>query len=110
MEGLVKGDIVVMPFPFTDLKATKKRPAIVITPLVGDDLIICQITGKIKEDSYVVELKDSEIVGGKLKGDSYIRTNKIFTADKSIIEYKVGNLKKGKMKEVEDRLVKIIKS
>jgi mRNA interferase MazF len=109
MEGLVKGDIVVMPFPFTDLKATKKRPAIVITPLVGDDLIVVQITGKIKEDSYVIELKDSEIVGGKLKGDSYIRTNKIFTADKSIIEYKVGSLKKEKIVEVENKIIKIIK-
>ena len=109
MEGLVKGDIVVMPFPFTDLKATKKRPAIVITPLVGDDLIVCQITGKIKEDSYVVELKDSEIVGGKLKGASYVRTNKIFTADKSIIEYKVGSLKKEKIAEVENRVIKVIK-
>lgn len=109
MEGLVKGDIVVMPFPFTDLKATKKRPAIVITPLVGDDLIVCQITGKIKDDNYAVELKDVNIVYGKLKGDSYIRTNKIFTADKSIIEYKVGNLKKEKITEVENKIIKIIK-
>jgi mRNA interferase MazF len=110
MEAFVKGDIVIMPFPFTDLKATKKRPALVIATLIGDDLIVCQITGKIKEDSYVISLKDSELVGGKLKGDSYIRTNKIFTADKSIIEYKVGNLKKDKMEEVENKLVKIIKS
>jgi len=110
MERFVKGDIVVMPFPFTDLKATKKRPALIITSLVGDDLIVCQITGKIKEDSYVVELKDSEIIGGKLKGNSYIRTNKIFTADKSIIDYKVGILKKEKIIEVENMLIKIIKS
>ena len=109
MEKLVKGDIVVMPFPFTDLKATKKRPALVVADLIGDDLLVCQITGKIKEDSYIVELKDSKIVGGKLKGDSYIRTNKLFTADKSIIEYKVGSLKIDKLKEVEDKIVKIIR-
>jgi mRNA interferase MazF len=108
MEKFVKGDIVVMPFPFTDLKATKKRPALVVADLIGDDLLVCQITGKIKEDSYIVELKDSKIVGGKLKGDSYIRTNKLFTADKSIIGYKVGSLKREKLKEVENKIIKII--
>ena len=109
METFVKGDIVVMPFPFTDLSATKKRPALVLSTLIGDDLIVCQITGKVKQDIYIVELKDSDIGGGKLQGDSCIRTNKIFTADKSIIEYKIGNLKKDKIAEVENRVIKIIK-
>ncbi|MBT4192108.1 MAG: type II toxin-antitoxin system PemK/MazF family toxin [Candidatus Diapherotrites archaeon] len=109
MEGLVKGNIVVMPFPFTDLKATKKRPALVIANLLGDDLIVCQITGQIKKDTYVVELKDSQINGGKLSWDSFIRTNKIFTADKSIILYKIGSLKKEKMYEVENKIINIVK-
>ncbi len=110
METFVKGDIVVIPFPFSDLSSTKKRPALIISTLLGDDLIVCQITGKVKEDSCAILLKDSEIVGGKLKGDSYIRTNKLFTADKSIIEYKIGNLKKEKLTEVENKIIKIIKS
>ena len=110
MEAFVKGDIVVMPFPFTDLSSTKKRPALIISTLLGDDLVVCQITGKIKEDSYVIELKDSEIVGGKLKGDSYIRTNKLFTADKSIIEYKIGSLKRESMVGVKNKIIEIIKN
>lgn len=109
MEAFVKGDIVVMPFPFSDLKATKKRPALIIATLLGDDLIVCQITGQIKEDDYVVDILDSNISGGKLDGGSFVRTNKLFTADKSIIEYKIGSLKKEKLKEVEDKLVKIIR-
>ncbi len=109
METFVKGDIVVMPFPFTDLSSTKKRPALIVSTLLGDDLIVCQITGKVKEDTYVVKIKDSDIKGGKLKGDSFIRTNKIFTADKSIILYKVGSLEKNKMREVENKIIKIIK-
>ena len=109
MGELVKGDIVVMPFPFTDLKATKKRPALVITSLIGDDLIVCQITGQIREDTYVIDLKDSNILGGKLKGTSLIITNILFTADKSIILYKVGYLRKEKIKEIEDKLIKIIR-
>ena len=45
MGAFVKGDVVVAPFPFSDLSATKKRPALVVATLTGDDVILCQITG-----------------------------------------------------------------
>ena len=44
MAEFVKGDVVVVPFPFSDLSQAKRRPALVISKLDGDDLILCQIT------------------------------------------------------------------
>lgn len=44
MERFVKGDVVVVPFPFSDLTKAKRQPALVIADLEGDDLILCQIT------------------------------------------------------------------
>lgn len=44
MAGFIKGDIVIVPFPFSDLTQTKRRPALVIATLQGNDLILCQIT------------------------------------------------------------------
>jgi mRNA interferase MazF len=38
----VSGDVVVVPFPFTDLQASKRRPAVVLATLAGDDLLICR--------------------------------------------------------------------
>jgi len=46
MGEFVKGDVVVLPFPFTDLSDRKKRPAFVVADLSGDDIIVCQITSK----------------------------------------------------------------
>jgi mRNA interferase MazF len=46
MGRFVKGDVVVIPFPFSDLSATKRRPALVITALPGEDVILCQITNR----------------------------------------------------------------
>jgi mRNA interferase MazF len=46
MRAFVKGDVVVAPFPFSDLSATKKRPALVVATLTGDDVILWQITGQ----------------------------------------------------------------
>lgn len=37
MEKFVKGDIVVIPFPFSDLSRNKKRPAFVIKDLPDND-------------------------------------------------------------------------
>ncbi|MFH1972979.1 MAG: hypothetical protein ABIJ18_05900 [archaeon] len=41
MEEFVKGDVVVIPFPFSDLSNSKKRPAFVAANLKGDDIILC---------------------------------------------------------------------
>ncbi|MDR3570016.1 MAG: hypothetical protein P4L43_18490 [Syntrophobacteraceae bacterium] len=39
MGRFVKGDIVVIPFPYSDLSASKKRPALVVASLDGYDVI-----------------------------------------------------------------------
>ena len=43
--------IVIMPFPFSDLSSTKKRPALIVANLHGDDVILCQITSKKVNDN-----------------------------------------------------------
>ena len=96
MEKFVKGDIIVIPFPFSDLSTTKKRPAMVLKELKGEDLILCQITSKNTKDTYSISLSEKEFKTGTLKQDSNIRPNKIFTAENSIIEYKIGSLKETK--------------
>jgi len=58
MGKFVKGDVVIIPFPFTDLSGNKKRPAFVVADLEGDDIIICQITSKSKSDSLAFSLSN----------------------------------------------------
>ncbi|MDO9036700.1 MAG: hypothetical protein Q7U51_16080 [Methanoregula sp.] len=47
MGGLVKGDVVVVLFPFSDLSSVKKRPALVLATPDGDDVILSQITSRL---------------------------------------------------------------
>ncbi|MEB3294031.1 MAG: type II toxin-antitoxin system PemK/MazF family toxin [Synechococcales bacterium] len=54
MAGFVKGDVVVVPFPFSDLTEAKRRPALVVATLTGDDVILCQITSQSVRDAYAV--------------------------------------------------------
>lgn len=109
MEKFMKGDIVVIPFPFSDLSKAKRRPALVLTCLLGDDLILCQITSKNTRDSYAIQLSQTEFKSGSLRQESNVRPNKIFTADKSIIEYKIGSLKETKTRTIIEKVCSIIR-
>ncbi len=87
MGAFVKGDVVVAPFPFSDLSAAKKRPALVLATLSGNDVILCQITSQAVADSYAVPLRDGDF---------------------SIILYRAGTISSAKMQEVLAKLVQIL--
>jgi len=105
----IKGDVVVIPFPFSDLSQSKRRPALIITPLEGDDAILCQITSKTIKDLYAISIDDSDFEAGSLKQSGNIRPNRLFTADSHIILYRVGHIKNDKLNQVIEKLVEIIK-
>ncbi len=109
MAKFVKGDVVVVPFPFSDLTQAKRRPALVITALEGDDVILCQITSQSVKDGYAISLEDKDFETGSLKQTSNVRPNRIFTADSHIVLYKVGNLKIEKLDEVIEKVIEIIR-
>lgn len=109
MAAFVKGDIVIVLFPFSDLSSSKRRPALVLTDSPGDDIILCQITSQFSKDATAVFLANSDFSDGTLKADSHIRPNKLFTADKRIIAYKAGSVSANKYQEVFDSLIDLVK-
>lgn len=108
MERSVKGDIVVIPFPFSDLSGSKKRPALVIADLQGDDIILCQITSQHAKDNYAISVKNSDFKSGKLTAPSNIRPNRIFTADKNIIIKKAASLNEVAVNAVIHKIISIL--
>jgi mRNA interferase MazF len=110
MERLVRGDIVVTPFPFSDLRSTLKRPALILANLEGKDAILCQITKIERKDENKIKLNPNNLKTGNLKLKSFIRPSKLFTLEKSLISYKLGSLKENKLSEVIETLIKIFNS
>jgi len=100
MERFVKGEVVVVWFPFSDLSDSKKRPALVLADLNGDDVILCQITSQNFTDDYRIELVNKDFKRGNILTNSYIRPNRIFTADKQIISKSLGVISTHKLNEV----------
>ena len=59
-------DIILIPFPFTDLSQTKLRPALVLATVEPlGNLIVCQITSQFSYDGVAISLTDREIFGEK---------------------------------------------
>lgn len=108
MGAFVKGDIVVTYFPFSDLSDAKKRPALVLAALRGNDVILCQITSQAVRDSDAVLLEQADFVHGGLRQTSNIRPNRLFTAEESIILYRAGTISGQKLTEVQQQLIVIL--
>lgn len=92
MAGFVKGDIVVIYFPFSDGNLSVKRPALVLANLPGEDIVMCQITKRDYSDYGAIPIGINDFVNGGLRLDSFIRPSKIFTLVKSDISGHCGKL------------------
>jgi mRNA interferase MazF len=78
MGGFVKGDVVVVLFPFSDLSSAKKRPALVLAAPDGDDVILCQITSRLVSDRYAVLITENDFSSESLQQESNVRPTRIF--------------------------------
>jgi mRNA interferase MazF len=93
----MKGKIVLLPFPFTDLKTTKRRPALVILERPNDVVVafISSTIPKQKEQFQIIinkEDKDFFLTG--LKVSSAIYLDKIATISKNLIIGELGQIGK----------------
>jgi mRNA interferase MazF len=108
MGRFVKGDVVVIRFPFSDLSAAKRRPAFVAAVLPGDDVILCQITSRDITGPNAIPISAHDFTGGGLSRESNVRPDKLFTADWRIIIYRAGALAAAKVDEIIATIVAII--
>ena len=95
----VAGEVVVIPFPQTDLARGKRRPALVLADLPGGDLILCQITSRHRSDGFSIALSSSDFERGQLHQQSFIRPQRLFTVEATVILYSVGKLQSAKLNE-----------
>jgi mRNA interferase MazF len=98
-----KWDVVILRYPFTDLTATKARPALVVSPTSqcqgrGDDAIFIAISSNITDiGTFDVLLSnaDPQFISTGLLFDSIIKVDKIFTLHKSLVGKTIGTLGPG---------------
>ena len=106
-----RGDIVLVPFPFTDLSSTKKRPALVVSPdrfnAHAQDVVLVAITSQ-PADSHVVALDEHDYVDGKLPRTSFVKVSKLFTTHPTLVLKKVCAIKPARLDAVLQELRRIL--
>lgn len=83
---LEPGSIVTVPFPYTDLSASKRRPVLVLTAInERGDFIGMALTSKPRASHAVAVAKGPLARGGALPSDSWICTDKVVTLRQSVV-------------------------
>jgi len=102
---MTKGDIVLLPFPFTDLNGSKYRPAVV---LISNslDVTVAFITTQLKWAEENDQFIEANPLNG-LKKDSLIRLSKIVTLDQNLVTGRLGRIDKAGIEKLNDNLKKL---
>src|SRR5207253_5082450 len=109
-----QGDVVLVPFPFTNLSAIKQRPALVLSPerlnKVRGDLVVAAITSQIPEvvGEDEILLSDADLKTADLPKASIIKLGKIFTIHQGLIRKKLGNIGEATLEGIRQKLVELM--
>jgi mRNA interferase MazF len=87
-----RGDLLLVPFPFTDLSASKRRPVLALTaPDRFGDFVALPVTSR-PQIEHAVPIAAADLVSGSLPATSWIRTNRIVTLNVSLVVKAVGRV------------------
>lgn len=107
-----QGEILIVPFPFTDLSGVKQRPVLVISNndynKNTNDIVTCGITSNLKDSDYSVLIDNSDLIEGSIPVKSRIKVDKLFTLEQSIIKKRVGKVDQRIFDKVKNAIMQLI--
>ncbi len=103
-----RGAVVLVRFPFSDLSASKQRPAVVLADAGRGDYVLSQVTSKPYADPNAVELTEASFTRGGLNLTSYARPGKLFTANDALIAREVGEITDATLDELVAAVVELL--
>jgi mRNA interferase MazF len=110
---MIKGKVVLVPFPFDDLSTSKVRPAVCLTEAIGvhRHIVLAFITSRVPPDllpsDLVLDQKDRDFVITGLRVTSTIRLHRLMTVNAALIRRDLGELSPTLRIIVDDKLQKL---
>ncbi|MDP8965261.1 MAG: type II toxin-antitoxin system PemK/MazF family toxin [Cyanobacteriota bacterium] len=111
---MTKGKVVLIPFPFDDLSATKIRPAVCLTNPVGKHchVILALITDRIQTDlletDIVFDTSHPDFAASGLHKPSTIKLDHLITVRESLIRRELGALSPATQNQLTEKLCKLL--
>lgn len=94
---ILQRDIVLISFPFTDLRTSKVRPAVALSRdsynRRSEDFIAAPLTSNLKLTDYAVLITNGDLESGRLVVDSKAKVDRVFSVSQSLVRMKVGRVK-----------------
>jgi mRNA interferase MazF len=109
VDAFAVGQVVVLPFPFSDLSNKKYRPALLLADVGKGDWLAGQITSNAYTDRLAIEINDNDFNTGSLQRLSYARPGKLFTAHDSLFASVAGRLKADKLLAIKEAVVSLVR-
>jgi mRNA interferase MazF len=107
-----QGDILLVPFPFSDQSGRKVRPVIVISNdrfnENSSDLLVVGVTSNISKDRHTLNLDNKDLEEGKLFTKCCIKVENILRMDKQLVVKKIGKIKNEKLEAIRKVIIEII--
>ncbi len=94
------GDVVLTPFPYTDLSDVKIRPALVVADVGMGDWIVCEITTSTVRRPGTIAISQQDMQSGTLRFASWVRPDRIYTLNQRLFRQTVGRLAEAKQAEI----------
>lgn len=105
-------EMVLLPYPFSNLRETKVRPAIIVSNdsfnKKSADCIMIPLTTIIKDEPYSIIINQKDLTSGKLIQPSRARADKIFAVEKNIIIMKIGTVNDSIFEKIKQEIFKMI--
>lgn len=95
--NIKQGDILLVPFPFSDQTGKKVRPVVVVSNnnfnSTSQDIIVCAITTNMAKDFYTLKIERSQLEENNIKEECCIKIESILKLDKKLIIKKIDKIK-----------------
>ena len=94
------GDVVLTPFPFTDLTGVKIRPVVILAEVGMEDWVVCEITSRSQRRPRCIEIRRSDLQSGRLHSRSWARPDRLMTLNERVFIRHLGHLTPSKQAEI----------
>lgn len=110
---VLQRELVLLPYPFSDLKSAKVRPAVVISNngynREFEDMIVVPVTSNLSFRRFIVQLSNNRMEAGHLIADSVVKVDRVLSVKQNLAIKSIGKVKKEVLTEITDSIKELIK-
>jgi len=111
-EMISQQDIVLLNFPFSNLKQSKVRPVIILSNNKynknSGDVIVIPLTSNLKKTDHDILITNKNLEKGNLIVSSRVKIDRIFSVDKKLVKMNIGKIDGKTFSQIKFILLKII--